>query len=597
MAASALLLEEYFAAGDDRLLGALLSVERQGELGPLADRLLRDPRPFARRVLEGYLADGCDRPGHRLFVKTVFKHAEKVSDWRLMAHLLVAFDRLVQRRRVESWSYDWGTRTSSRRMVLREPGWMLRRLPRLPEGARREYRNPVTGARTLVRRPHVPVRRSWRGELSEGVDPLRFSLSTRRYLQRRCWRFFRQLARAAPDAFVDAATLALSLYRDEHLSTSEALIDAWGLVHLLWHGSPVIERFPLGARVRPGRSLAELDWAPFAEALWRGTARPLLALVTQARARPVRRFALWALARWHAPALDGLPVATLLAWLQAPHEEQQRAGLEALARRSDLGSLPLGQWLSLLQLEDPEIVLRVCALVEQHVAPSRLSLAQCVTLACASAVPVAKLGLAWARAWPVRSVEELRALVELRAAPVGPVREEAMQWVAGLLSVGDDLRPELVRELIDARYVDVRAVGLGLMSRHVRFGESLELWLAMAETPHPDVREALVTRLQQQRFDGATLHRVWATTILDVQRGSRARPRALAQAAQRAVAQPQEASSLLQLLAHALRSVRPAERRSALAVIVQGATRDPAFAALVRERLPELDLGRDEVSA
>ena len=74
---SSLLLDELLDAGDVRVLPELLGSRAQKKLAGVAQKLLTDPRPFAREVLRGYIDDGCDRPGHRVFVKTVFKAAER----------------------------------------------------------------------------------------------------------------------------------------------------------------------------------------------------------------------------------------------------------------------------------------------------------------------------------------------------------------------------------------------------------------------------------------------------------------------------------------------------------------------------------------
>src|SRR5437868_13665301 len=92
--------------------------------------------------------------------------------------------------------------------VLQEPYSLLRRLPRW-RGAKRTYTNPITNRTTKVRRPYIPLanahttwgrnpatnrwesRRVGGGE--ERADPLTFTFSTRRYLQRRTWRFFRKI--------------------------------------------------------------------------------------------------------------------------------------------------------------------------------------------------------------------------------------------------------------------------------------------------------------------------------------------------------------------------------------------------------------------
>src|SRR5690349_8464080 len=59
-AGSNLLLDEYWEAGDDRYVDEVLSLTAGKKLKSLADRWLKDSRPFARRTLLAYIGDGCD---------------------------------------------------------------------------------------------------------------------------------------------------------------------------------------------------------------------------------------------------------------------------------------------------------------------------------------------------------------------------------------------------------------------------------------------------------------------------------------------------------------------------------------------------------
>lgn len=155
-----------------------------------------------------------------------------------------------------------------------------------------------------------------------------------------------------------------------------------------------------------------------------------------------------------------------------------------------------------------------------------------------------------------------------------------------------------MRELLDARHVDVRSTAMGLMKKDARFGESVELWLAMSETPYADVRDQFLVDFEarEHRFGADTLARVWATTLLSVHRGSRAKRHAARQVADRLVSNPEERAGLVTLLSHALRSVRVSERRTALAQVVRAASAEAGLAELLRRELPELSLLGDEVT-
>lgn len=610
---SSLLLDELLDAGDERALPELLASKQQKKLAHLAHRLFTQKTNFARKLLLAYVDDGCDRPGHRAFVKTLFKAAEEGADRELMAHFAVAFDRLVRRTQFTEWRYDWSTRQSTQQTVLRDPTSFPRRLPRTRYGEK-TYTNPVTGVQTRIRRAHVPVRpprrrygrnpASGRWEYfreqkhTVGDDPLVFSLSTRRYLQRRTWRFFRVLAKTSPAEYRAAVLPLLTAYEDAHLSSPEALLDSWTLMHVLYHGSAVLDRHPLGIRVTAGRSMKELTFEPFCAGAWKGCLDELMSLALHARSRTVRQFALWALTTNHGDALAGMPVRRLAPFLKSPHEELQNFAATALAQAQGLDALPIAEWLVLLKLENPIALGQLCELVKKHVAPSRLTLEQCVELACARPAPVAELGLAWAKEKQIYGLTELEVILKLRHAEAPGVRERGVEWVAQLLLLNDASKPVFVRELLDAKHVDVRRTAMELMQKDSRFGEAVELWLAMSETPYADVRDRFVDELgrREKTFGPSTLQRVWATTLLSVHRGSRAKAKAAKQVAERVVKQPHEAGALLTLLAHTLRSVRAPERRAALTQLTRAATRDRTLQAALKQKLPELELVGEEAS-
>lgn len=610
---SSLLLDELLEAGDVQVLPELLGSRSQKKLAGLAQSLFTDTRPFARQVLRGYIDDGCDRPGHRVFVKTLFKAAEKANDVELMGHFAVAFDRLVKRRLVTDYRWDWQNRRSVTEKVLREPKDLLLRLPRW-RGGRRTYTNPVSGVTTRVRRPFIPLsnpHHQWgrnprtnqwestrHGGGEERADPLRFTFSTRRYLQRRTWRFFRRLQKQSALDYRQALLPTLARFRDEHLATIESVLDGWFLVHALYQRSEVLNRAPLGIKLAEGKSLKALQFAPFFGEAWTDCLDPLLDLALTAQARPVRRFAVWALETNHAAQLQGLPASRLIPLLKSQHEEVQQLGGKVLEGARGLEALPISDWLELLSISNPEVLLQVCEAVKLHVAPTRLSLEQCIQLACARAAPVAELGLTWAKARPVRSAKELEALLRLRNAEAPHVRQQGMEWVAQQLILEDSARPLLVRELLDARHVDVRKTAMELMKKDSRFGESVELWLAMSETPYADVRDRFLSEFEarEARFSPDTLQRVWATTLLSVHRGSRAKRHAARQVADRLVKKPEEAAALVKLLGYTLRSVRHSERRAALAQVVRAATNDASLKELLGRELPELTFKGDEVT-
>ena len=172
------------------------------------------------------------------------------------------------------------------------------------------------------------------------------------------------------------------------------------------------------------------------------------------------------------------------------------------------------------------------------------------------------------------------------------MRERGAAWVAEILGRASFARAEDVRELCDARFPEPRAAAFALVEGHARFQGEHRALAALAESPYDDARAFLVKHLGEQmpRFGPETLRHVWATTLLAVHRGGRAKRAALNQIADRVARRPAEAESLLPLLAVALRSVRAPERRTALAAVTRAALREPALRGALARVLPELKI-------
>src|SRR5262249_50791116 len=114
-AGSVLALDALFAAGDEHVVDEVLACTSERKLAAIAAAGPNDARPGMRRALLAYVDDGCDRPHHRVLVKGILKQAERAGDDELMAHLLVAFDRLSRRyavkRRERAPGTGWRDRT------------------------------------------------------------------------------------------------------------------------------------------------------------------------------------------------------------------------------------------------------------------------------------------------------------------------------------------------------------------------------------------------------------------------------------------------------------------------------------------------------
>ena len=546
---SILLVQEHFRAQDPRFLDELRACRGATSLKGFARRWYEDERPFAREQLLRYVDDGCDNPHHRPLVKALFKRAEADRDSEVMAHFLVAFDRLLRRRLVGRRAYSWRTRQPT----------------------------------TVYELVNAPVTAG-------------FSHKTRAYLRRRAWRYFRTLSPDNPAAYRRALTGALSLYRDEHLEKSEQLLDAWGLINALYWGSPVLRRPAHNARLSRGRRLEELSFAPYRLEAWRGAFEDVLALMLSAEAGVVRSFAVWLLRTHYAEQLKGADVWRLAPLLTHPSPEIQGLGVEMLQTAVGLELLSLDKWLVLLRTENLDAALLLCRRFEEHVTPERLDLRQRTALAREPMAPVARLGLTWTRQETLMGEDDLSIALTLCEAALPTIRTEASAWLVAVIEQVPYSTAEHLLELLDARYPEPRAAALDALADSPRYGGALRIWAAMAESPYPEVRDALLAQLPRwvHRFDAQTLQHLWASSLLAVHRGSRAKRTALRQVSDRVVSAPDEADDLLPLMRIALRSVRAAERRAGLGAVCRAAFQSPALRDAVGRHLPELDLGPEE---
>lgn len=558
---STLLLDEYFELGEERFFAELIRSNADKKLAHYAQRLFDDRRPWAREMMLRYIDDGCDRPDHRGLVKRLFKVAERAGDDEVMVHFLIAFDRLVQHRIVAKRRWDWTAR---------------------------EYR-------TFHRRVRIGGYPYW-AYASKHYPQRRFSLATRYHLRRRAARYFRLLGRRDPVRFRKAVFQILRLYREDHLARPEQVIDSWGLVHLLYHGSPVLRRDPRGVQVVFGRKVAELEPSPMHPEAFRGCADELLELLLAAPSLLVRRFVIGWLEKECESDLEGLQIELLQPLLASVHPEVQLFAVERLRSAQGLEKLPVEQWLKLLEMDNQHALPILCEQVERCVTPDRLSLEQCIALACARPMPVARLGLAWAKAKHVTGAD-LEVVARLRDGENGKVRAEGATWLVELMGE-HGTPPEMLRDLIDARFPDVRGVALAVMETDERYRDEVSLWSSLAESPYDDARGLLIRHLKTRlsQLTERSVRHVWASTLLGVHRGSRTKRRVLLQLAERIVEEPAKADELLPLMAVALRSVREPERRAALGAIARAAFGNPTLREAIKRHVPELDLFPEEAA-
>jgi hypothetical protein len=427
-----------------------------------------------------------------------------------------------------------------------------------------------------------------------------FSVDTRHYLRRRAWRYFRRVARTHPERYISAISEALALYSDADVANGLALIDNWGLVHALFHHSPVLESRPRGWLPAEGRSLAELEPAPIYEELWRSAPRSIFDLLVRARCRPVRQWAARMLRRDLAAARTAVGVEDVLGLLAQDDPEVVEFAVEWLRGAEGLAAVSAERWLAVAESVSPTALEVLAEIMSRQVAPDRIALGDAARLAAGRPLPLARLGLSWLKARTANNDDERRSLLVLLEAQAEPLRPEILAWLRAVLASAPEFHWEWVLEFLDSRHDDARAEGMSWFRAEPRAHDDVTLWQRLLESPHDDVRLALARDLEARlaKADGAAdlslalnpdrLRLLWASVLLNVRRGSRVKPHVVEQVVRRLAQRPEEAEMLLPLLRVALRSLRGPERNAALAAVVRLVENRPESAPLVQKALPEL---------
>jgi hypothetical protein len=568
---STLLVEECLAAEDARFVEVLRGVAEPKALAALTNRWLADPRPWASEQMLRYLEEPIDRPGHAVVVKRMFKHAEKTNDVTLMAAFLAAFDCLVRRVRRKESLWDMASRSHVTEEVLHTP--------------RNWFRKPRVEVHFFTKKQTVVPREPRKS------DRL-FFYRTRYYLQRRAWRWFRRLGFQQPEKYVAAVGAALVHYEDEDFQKGENYLDSWGFMHACFGTHPAVEFSASRAGFRAGTGLADLTPAPAFPQLWFSAAgmREAITLATLAGARAVRTWAakLLALPQMSAAATPGYDDFRRL--LFAADADIQAAGLRLLENSPEAARWTVAQWLTLLESPAADAV---AASMQQQVRPDRLDAAQCLSLACARPVSVARMGFAFLQDKSLTEAET-RTLSRAAAAKCAAVTPSLTAWCLDkLAALAGDYDREPLCAFFDSLLEETRTAAWVWLTAH-RDGAAWAdavLWSRLAETPFEDLRLRLVDELairsRTAAQHAADLSPVWTSVLLAVHRGSRSKPKAAQQVAAAIRADHAKADALLPVLAVAVRSLRAPEHRAGLAAVASLLNEEPLTAA-VQRHLPEV---------
>ncbi len=573
-----LLAEQQLSAGENAFLDTLRSLHEPKALAALADRWKNDPRPWAREMMQRYVGLPFDQKGHEVVVKRLFKQAEQRGDDATMAVFVLAFDRLVRRKRVTGFRWNFSARQAEPYEELRTSRNVLRNEPL-------RFRDPMTGRMKVQ-------------EMRTSPNHRLFKYRTRYYLQRRVWRYFRKLGFNDGPRYLAAIQEALLPYTDAELSAGEHLIDSWSLMHALHGEGDAVEFTTLRATLKEGRTLGALGTTPAFSSHWRSDAgaKAALRLLGLARSRLVRTWALaWhrELARAHGSQAG---VEEILNLLQHEDESVQDYGAELVALSPDAASWPVATWMRFLAIDHPRTAQQLTEAMLKHVHAERLTLADCLDLALAKAVPIARLGLGFLKQRTITTAEDRAAIGRLARAGCVGAGQELAAWALEHLGSAEVYDMPVVCRFFDSANAGVR-VGAWQWLLAAKKGpawDDAHLWSRLTETPYDDVRlrlvEALSRRLENPPAGAQDLARVWSTVLLNVNRGGRQKLRAVEQVAAALMKEPQAHGTLLPVLVTAIRSIRGPEARAALASVMGLLAACPELEKETAALLPELDL-------
>lgn len=593
------MLEETFAAQDERFVDSLKQFDTDQYLATFVQKWLADQRPWARQQVFVYLTGSLNLPGHEVVFKRLYKHFRAAADHEVMAHFMVALDRMVRRQICTAWHYDWSNRTS----------WSTQAIRAIPN---QSFRDIAGSTVTLNNDRGSATEYVLRDQRNKPTNML-FSHKTRNYLRRSVWRYFRLLSYRDPDAYLKAMGRALSLYRDDDFQTGENILDNWSLMHACYYHDENIQFTQSHTNIVDGKSLSNLSPRPYRPAIWGSDtgAQTLVKLLIDARSTLVRIWTIEFFKRAHVDALKQIKLSALIELMSRPDPNLQQFASSLFEEHPDLPTLTVEQWLSLLNETAPELLSVVCDAMRKHVSPDRLDNPQLIQLTCAQQVPVAAFGFELLQQRDKNSALSNQELALLADMQCTTETVNTTPWAMNRISASGDYDVDWVIDFFDALLRPTRNAAMTWLQDTDRQGhDDARLWARLIESPFDDVRIELVNLLERRvlpttrrgtpKQSSATtddvkdldsvMAPVWVSVILGIHRGGRSKPKAMRQLSRQIIAHPDQAEQLLPVLAVALRSIRSPEQLEALATLVELAQHSPQLQTQIQNHFPELDL-------
>ena len=496
---SSLLVEELFAAEDDRFVEAIRALNVPGKLIGLVERWRRDRGAWPRRQIKSYFDQPLNAPGHEVVVKRLFKQLEENADDEGVAWCMAAFDRLVRRQRRRRWRYDYAARQGFEVEALHSPDDRTR-IEKPAETATHTYRRGgQERSYDYVAVPAVRNRKNHR----------LFNYPTRHHLRRRAWRYFRRLGFMHPERHVPGLVPGLMQYRDDDFAKGENILDNWALMHACYGKHPALRFTECTTHLADGHTLAELSPAPYFPELWRETEAfdPLLTLLVDARSSLVRHWALQLIERDHPQLIASLTPQQLLPLLDHADPRVQAFAADAFGKLDNLGHLSVDTWLTLLGGSNPETLGLLCDAFTKNVVPDRLTDDQVLDLAGAAPVPVARLGFNLVQTRHDKTPLPTAQLSRLAEVQCVALADEATRWAL------EQVQPHDLNHtsaFFDSPHRPARVAAMDWLQPSpdsTAAWNDPALWARLIETPHDDLRLGVIQKLEQRETLPGHQHR------------------------------------------------------------------------------------------